>query len=133
MSKGKDSYTEEDVLHAIDGSEGIVSDVARVLVCEWHTAQRYIEKWESTREAFKGEEEMLLDTAEKKLGSKVKRGTSWALKFYLSTKGKRRGYTKREEITGADGEPIRAILHTITKFTSPDEWEKVVHAREDGD
>lgn len=119
-----------DVLASVNGSAGIVSNVARRMVCDWHTARDYVEKWESTRQAFAGELEMVLDMAELKLISKVKRGTAWALKFYLATKGKGRGYTKRQELTGADGEPIRAVLHTPEQFDTPEAWAKHVATRE---
>jgi hypothetical protein len=32
-----------------------------------------------------------------------------AVKFYLSTKAKDRGYVERQEITGADGGPVQII------------------------
>ena len=100
-------YTQQNVLEAIKGSGAIVSTVARRLGCEWITAKRYIEAWEDTAQAFKDEEETILDMAESKLYEAIQKDDIQAAKWLLSTKGKRRGYSERHEITGANSEPIR--------------------------
>ena len=109
MSKGpatRHKYTQEIVLEAIKGSGSIVSTVARRLGCEWITAKRYIEKWEVTKRAMLDEEETILDMAESTIFASIKDGNSQDAKWILSTKGKRRGYSERHEITGADGTDI---------------------------
>ena len=99
-------YTQQNVLEAIKGSGSIVSTVARRLGCEWITAKRYIEKWEVTQRAMLDEEETILDMAESKLYEAIQNNDIQAAKWILSTKGKRRGFSERQEITGADGNDI---------------------------
>jgi hypothetical protein len=71
----------------------MISDVARVLCCDWVTAKRHIEKHKETREAFTSKVEEALDEAEKTLFDiAVGQTNISALKYLLSTKGKHRGY-----------------------------------------
>ena len=46
------NYSLETMLQAIEGSGGITLTVATRLQCDWITAKRYIQKWETTRMAF---------------------------------------------------------------------------------
>ena len=98
-------YGLQEVLEAIRGSAGLTSPVARKLDCAWHTAKKYIEKWETTRRAFANEGEQVIDFAEQKVIEAMRDGDGPMLRWYLSTKGKHRGYTERHEIagTGEDG------------------------------
>jgi hypothetical protein len=96
-------YQKEKVLEAIKDSGGITSAVARRLKCTWRTAKKYINEWEDTRIAFEDENEVVLDMAQSKLYQSIKEGNTQDAKWLLATKGKRRGFTERQEITGADG------------------------------
>tara|TARA_B100001113_G_C20552158_1_gene380888 strand:+ start:114 stop:503 length:390 start_codon:yes stop_codon:yes gene_type:complete len=51
-------------------------------------------------------EERNLDLAEMKLLNAIREGKTAELLFYLKTKGKRRGYVERQEITGIDGQQL---------------------------
>ena len=46
------------------------------------------------------------DMVESALLKRIKAGDTTAIIFYCKTKLKNRGYTERQEITGADGEPL---------------------------
>jgi len=120
MVKG---YSRERLLEAIKGSGGITLTVAQRLGCDWVTAKRYIEKWESTKEAFRSENEQILDVAESVLSRNIRLAyrqqedtglpvDSGDAKWLLARKGKRRGYADKQEIEyGGTGEggaiPIR--------------------------
>ena len=51
-------------------------------------------------------EERNLDLAEMKLLNAIREGRTAELLFYLKTKGKKRGYVERQEITGIDGQQL---------------------------
>ena len=125
MSKRLD-FDREDVLRAIEGSGGIMSAVASSLECAWHTAKKYVNKWESTKRAFEAENERTLDKAESLIERNITLGLrmqqeskqpvdSGDAKWLLSRKGKARGYTERHEHqhegTGKDGELVIRVVY----------------------
>lgn len=96
------NFKKKDVLDAIDGSYGIVSTVAAKLHCNWHTADEYIKKWPETLQALSDEEESKLDFVEGKAIKKINEGDGAMIRFYLATKGKKRGFTYEERIEDND-------------------------------
>lgn len=91
-------YTEDQILEAIKDSYGIILNVAQKLGCCWHTAKAYIEKYESCIRALNDEEETGIDTAEKNMFDLIKSKDAQMIRYFLSTKGKKRGYSERHEI-----------------------------------
>lgn len=106
------NYQISDIKKAIDGSGGYITEIAARLKCDWHTAKDYITKF-GLEEYLKLEEETRLDKAERKLDQQIDAGDTTALIFFLKTKGKKRGYIERQEITGAEGEKLNAITVEI--------------------
>lgn len=92
------NFKKKDVLDAIDGSYGIVSTVAAKLHCNWHTADEYIKKWPETLQALSDEEESKLDFVEGKAIKKINESDGAMIRFYLATKGKKRGFTYDEKL-----------------------------------
>lgn len=103
------TYRREQVLAAVEGSWGIVSEVARRLGCGWNTADRHIKHWKETQQAMEGEDERCLDMSESELLKAIKAGKLEAVKFHLATKGKKRGYTRKREYSGPDDGPIKIV------------------------
>lgn len=94
-------FTKQRVLDAIDGCYGIVSHVARKLGgCSWITAKRYIDHWAETRQAFEDEHERALDFSETQMIAQIRQGDGPMIRFHLSTKGKKRGYTQQHDFSG---------------------------------
>jgi len=58
-------------------------------------------------------DERSLDMAETKLLSAVRDGKTTELLFYLKTKGKRRGYVERQELTGAEGNQLDVKITVV--------------------
>ena len=61
-----------------------------------------------------------LDFAESQLHKQIGKGNTTATIFYLKTKGKKRGYIERQEITGADGMPTNFQIEIIDKTEDTD-------------
>jgi len=91
-------YKKEIVLEAIQDSKGIMSNIAKALDCEWHTAQSHVLNWVETRKAMEDEKETTIDFVESKLFGAIDGGSESMIRYYLSTQGKRRGYTEKQEI-----------------------------------
>lgn len=99
---GKAKYTAAQFLKVIPGTGGIISAIARKIGCDWITAKRYIQKHATVLRAWRAEKETVLDVAETKLIKDVKDGETWAVKFYLKTQGKDRGYVEKQVVAIED-------------------------------
>lgn len=103
--------TQKDVLNAIKDSGGIITTIARRLNCNWNTARTYCNKWESTTTALQEETETVLDLAECGIIDAIKAGDLNIIKWYLSTKGKDRGYTTELNVMqDTEREPLKIIF-----------------------
>jgi len=113
MTRRAKNYPLDIMLDAIKGSGGITLTVAQRLQCDWMTAQKYINKWETSKTAFEAEGQQILDIAESVLERNIRIAynqqrdpqtgeehlvdTSDA-KWILSRKGKERGYADKSEV-----------------------------------
>ena len=104
---GDHHYPVELFLKAIPKSGGIIATIAKKVGCDWHTAKNYIYSHPTVKQAYDDECEAILDLAETKLYEAVQNGDAQMIKYILGTKGKRRGYVERTEVTGEDGGPIK--------------------------
>ena len=105
-------FTKIKVLKAIEGSGGIISNIAQNLKCDWHIAKKYVEFYPETKLALEAESEGLLDNAENALHNLISGGDGMMIRYYLSTKGRKRGYTERQEID---------LNNNITHQSTPEE------------
>ena len=109
------------LVKALEKSLGVVTtacksvDVARSTFYDWYNAD----------EDFKKEGDSIgdiaLDFAESQLHKQIQGGNPTSTIFYLKTKGKRRGYVERQEITGADGSPTSFKIEIIDTGEASDE------------
>lgn len=115
---GRNQYRAEDFIKAIPGTGGIISVIAQRVGCAWHTAKKYIEEYATVGQAYNDEIELITDLAESVVIGNIR----WAYdrqrkskepvdssdaKWYLTRKGKERGYTEKSEMdVTSGGEPI---------------------------
>lgn len=96
----KNNITKQKMLKAIDGSGGIISLIANRLGCDWHTAKKYIELWEETKQAYSDELEKFKDICETTVLKSVQDGDVQTAKWVLSHKARDRGYGEKIEVDG---------------------------------
>ena len=94
----KKSIKEKDLLAAIEDSNGFVTTIAARLHCSWHAADNAIKASALALQAIKDEEEKTLDFVEGKAIKKINEGDGAMIRFYLATKGKKRGLTYDEKL-----------------------------------
>jgi len=95
-----------ETIEALRRNAGIIALAARDLGVTRQALEQRIKRSRVLTEVVRDVEESTLDIAEAGLKQAIAKGDAASIRFYLSTKGKRRGYTTRTEITGADGDPI---------------------------
>ena len=110
----------EALLKALEKSLGIVTVACRNADIPRSTYYKWINEDEEFAEAVKDIENVALDYAESKLHKQIGDNITAATIFYLKTKGKKRGYIERQEITGADGVPTNFQIEIIDKTEDTD-------------
>ena len=95
---GSLDYTTDEILAAIKGSGGIMSSVAKKLDCTWHTAEKYTQLNDTTKQALAAESESILDMAEGQIYKSIKEGDIQSAKWVMATKGKLRGFSEKYEV-----------------------------------
>jgi hypothetical protein len=98
----KKQIKEKALLDAIKDSRGFKSTIAARLHVDWHTVDKAINASEAAQQAIKDEEENTLDFVESKALSRINDGDGAMIRFYLATKGKKRGYTYDETTATAE-------------------------------
>ena len=89
---------EKQLIEAIHGSRGFKSVIAQRLHCNWHTVDEAIKASPAAQLAMQEEDETTLDFVEGKAITKINEGDGAMIRFYLATKGKKRGYTYEEKL-----------------------------------
>ena len=103
MSKLTSKYSAQDFITAIPGTGGIISAIARKVGCDWKTADSWVRDFPTVKRAYDAECEAMLDLAESTVLKNIKDGDTQDAKWYLTKKGKRRGYGDAVEVTGEGG------------------------------
>jgi len=101
-SNGRNGYyTAQAFIDVIPDSAGIISTIAKRVGCAWHTAKKYCSEdttpFVTVAQAYANECQRVLDMAESKCLEAVRSGDGPMIRYYLSTKGKERGYSERRE------------------------------------
>ena len=117
---GRHKFLASQVAEALQKSHGLQTLAAEALGCSCRTVSNYIKEHPTVAEAYDEAREVVLDVAESKLYKAINDGKEWAIKFYLSTVGKSRGYTQKQEIEHS-GEVKSGVL-LVPAEISLDDW-----------
>lgn len=105
MTQGR-APTDEQIVEAMLKSCCVVVEAAKLLKVNRSSLSRRINSHPKLKTACLGAFEEVLDGAESELHKAIKAGNLRAVIFLLETRGKHRGYARRNELTGEDGGPI---------------------------
>jgi hypothetical protein len=98
------------MLEALEKSLGIVTTACKAVGINRSTHY----EWYNTDEEYKAEvdsiSDITLDFVESQLHKQISEGEVSSTIFYLKTKGKKRGYIERQEISGVGDAPIHMII-----------------------
>jgi len=109
------------LLEALESSLGVVTTACKKANVSRKTFYQYCNDDPEFKKAVDDIENIALDFAESQLHKQIQGGNTAATIFYLKTKGKKRGYVERQEITGNDGDAIRFILPSTSDDLTSDE------------
>ncbi len=108
----KTEHNKRAIIEALEKSLGVVTTackqvgIGRTQFYEWLKDPLFKTEVDSIQD-------IALDFAESQLHQQIQGGNTSATIFYLKTKGKRRGYVERQEITGAEGLPNDIRINII--------------------
>ena len=114
------NVTKQQLLEAIEGSQGLVSKIQRKLMAaigekiSWDAVDRLVHKYPEAEEAVKAEKEAMLDIAENNIFKDMVNGDTATSKWYLRMKGKERGYEDTPTIQLANDDPLNINLSGTT-------------------
>ncbi len=101
------------MIQALEKSLGVVTTAARQVGIERTTHYVWMKEDAEYKEAVQSIEDIALDFVETKLHTLIQNEDTAATIFYLKTKGKKRGYIERQELTGSEGAPIIHIAGNL--------------------
>ena len=110
----------ESMLKALENSWGVVTVACRNAEIPRSTFYKWLNEDEDFAKEVSDIENIALDFAESQLHTQIRGNNTSATIFYLKTKGKKRGYIERQEITGADGMPTNFQIEIIDKTEDTD-------------
>lgn len=103
------------MIEALEKSLGVVTTACKNVGIARNTHYLWMREDEEYREEVNAIENIALDFVESQLFKNIKDGKTSEMIFYLKTKGKKRGYIERQEITGADGMPTNFQIEIIKR------------------
>ena len=108
------------ILEALEKSLGIVTTACKNVGIGRTQFYNWLKEDKEFADKVSDIENVALDFAESQLHKQISNDSTSATIFYLKTKGKKRGYVERQEITGADGMPTNFQIEIIDKTEDTD-------------
>lgn len=100
-------YTDEEIAEAIEDCQGYLTAIADVLECKAASLRQRIYSTPELRDLMIECEEAVTDDAQRYLVEAIHGKKSWAIKFWLSRKGRNRGYGNKLEVQATvDGDSV---------------------------
>lgn len=99
-------YTAEQFIKAIKGTGGTITQIAKRVGCDWHTAKRYIERHPTVTLAWQNERHSITDRARWNVLKAIEAGDLQLSKWWLSVLDDDFIPKQRTEVTGAEGEAL---------------------------
>ena len=90
----------------------MIAAAARQLGCDRETIYDYKKKYPHIDQTLDAERELQLDLTELRLFQAIDKGEPWAIKLYLTTIGRSRGYTTKQGV-GHDGVTLEELVGAI--------------------
>ena len=101
------------MLEALEKTLGVVTGACKLVGISRETHYIWLKEDEAYKLAVKSIDDVAIDFAESQLHQQIQDGSTAATIFLLKTKGKRRGYVERQEITGAEGLPTNIKINIV--------------------
>jgi hypothetical protein len=95
----KSDISKKAMIEALEKSLGVVTSACRSVGISRQTHYRWLEEDEEYKQQVDELANVALDYAETKLHNQITKENPTAIIFYLKTKGKKRGYVERQEIS----------------------------------
>lgn len=99
------------IKECIPGTSGVLSELARRLGVSRQTVYTWINDYPEVSEAIEQERQIVLDLAESAIYRAVEGGDLSAAKYLLSTRGKDRGFSTRQEVAAEIQQTGQVIIH----------------------
>jgi hypothetical protein len=109
----QNSTLKKAMVEAMKKSLGIITTACKEVGIDRGTHYNWMRDDAEYKEQIDHIGEAVIDFAESKLHSLIEKGDVASTIFYLKTKGKKRGYVERQEITGEEGQPIIHIAANL--------------------
>jgi hypothetical protein len=112
-TRRKQRFRLHEVDAALRAAGGVYAHAAKLLSdatgrsCTRQNIQHWIRKHPKLAETVYEAAEEIKDLAETALIRNIRNGDTNAIKFYLETKAKDRGYVRQYKVTGAEGQPLK--------------------------
>ena len=105
--------TKQKIIEAISKAHGVKKYLAERLGVSRMTVYRFFNQHPDLEQETQEYLDNITDQAEHYLIESVKAGNSWAVRYWLSTRGKNRGYSTRSEVTFNSLYPMQIITEGV--------------------
>ena len=96
-----EKFTTTQFVKAIPGTGGIVSAIAKVVKCDWHTAKKYIDEHPTVKQAWEDERNLITDKAKHNILKSIDNGDLQMSKWWLSVMDEEFITKQRMEMVGS--------------------------------